>query len=111
MRRFRPSWISPVYWGKGILSPIWIPIWIKIPGKTGDFVCTTMVCLTVRTLIPSFPEGPASAWGNHNNLRRLRPGETPQTGDVARFGHHVGLWDPRHNPSLLSNTTSILIGV
>jgi hypothetical protein len=36
MRRFRPSWISPVYWGKGILSPIWIHS-IRIEVSSSNF--------------------------------------------------------------------------
>jgi RHS repeat-associated protein len=80
---------------------------IGTPYRSGPglVVCTEMVCCAIRLIVPSFPEGPARGWGNHESLRPLRPGEPNQAGDVIRFPGHVGLVDPVHVPSIISATS------
>ena len=71
----------------------------------GHLVCTGLACKAIRPLIPKFPEGPASGWGNHNNLRVVGPKEPLQPGDVIRFAGHVGLYDPRHGATPVISAT------
>jgi RHS repeat-associated protein len=73
------------------------------PGK---LVCTGLACQAIKPLIPGFPEGRASGWGRHNNLRPLGPKEPPQVGDVIRYPGHVGLYDPSHAPNPVLSATS-----